>query len=202
MTAANNGKNIKYVVLINMIYNFIWSIAKIIFGIFSTMYFFCLSGVITLLIGYVKNIFYRHFEHEDESLKIDKSKVIGILLIIIGALFIGYMSKLFIWPEQSRYGMTVSIAIAAFSFGELGIAIFNIVRAKKSDDVLLWSLRNCNLASALFAITLTQTAILSAQAIEASTYNAITGIVAGGATMIIGLVVLIVSYKKAKALKS
>ena len=184
-------KRIKFITFLTMIYNFIWSVAKIIFGVFSTMFFFCLSGVMTLLIGFIKKIFYNNIEHDSFKIKYKKSQIINILLIIIGILFIVYMLKLIFFPESSSYSLIASITIAAFSFGELGVSIYNIVQARKSKDILLTNLRNCNFASALFAIVLTQTAILSAQGVDASLYNVITGSIAGFVVVVIAVINLI-----------
>ena len=101
------------------------------------------------------------------------------------------MLKLIFFPESSSYSLIASITIAAFSFGELGVSIYNIVQARKSKDILLTNLRNCNFASALFAIVLTQTAILSAQGVDASLYNVITGSIAGFVVVVIAVINLI-----------
>lgn len=191
-------KRIKFITFLTMIYNFIWSVAKIIFGVFSTMFFFCLSGVMTLLIGFIKKIFYNNIEHDSFKIKYKKSQIINILLIIIGILFIVYMLKLIFFPESSSYSLIASITIAAFSFGELGVSIYNIVQARKSKDILLTNLRNCNFASALFAIVLTQTAILSAQGVDASLYNVITGSIAGFVVVIAVINLILLKINKQK----
>ena len=56
-----------------MLYNFFWSIAKILLGALSGGYFFCASGVVTLLIGFIKYIFYRNHDHDSMNVKTQKS---------------------------------------------------------------------------------------------------------------------------------
>lgn len=192
---TNDVKRIKLITLITMVYNFVWSIVKIFFGFFSTMYFFCVSGVVTLILGFTKKIFYSNYQSESEQIRLTKSRLIGILLILIGVLFAGYMAKLFFIPEKSKYDLIVSIAIAFCSFLELGISIFYLYKDKRTNDnILLTSIRYCNLADGLFAIVLTQMAILSAQTentINTSMYNGVVGIVMSVLVVLLGIIILL-----------
>lgn len=181
-----------------MLYNFFWSIAKILLGALSGGYFFCASGVVTLLIGFIKYIFYRNHDHDSMNVKTQKSIKICILLIVIGLLYAGYMSTLFIYPQLEQYDLIVAIAIATFSFIELAISIRNALIDRKKGDTLLSALRNCNLASAIFAIVLTQVALMTAQGEDASVGCAISGIIAGVIVLIIALIYIIKLKKRQK----
>lgn len=144
----DKAKRVKLITLLTMIYNFVWAISKIIFGTFSMQYFFCLSGASTLMIAFIKRMFYTNYQHEDQKLVCKKSIVIGVLLAIIGVVYIVYMARLFFIEEQKSISLIASIAIATFSFGELGIAVYNLTKATRKKDILLSSLRSCHLVSA------------------------------------------------------
>lgn len=179
-------KRHKFNTICSMLYNFIWSIAKIIFGVFTFSYSFCISGASTLLFGFSKKIYLKNYKADDfETIK-GKSITISILLIFIGILFSIYMARLFFISNNQSYGLILSITIALFSFVELGVAIYNISKAKKSNNLLLYVYRGCNLASSGFAIVHTQVALLAAQGTNGNLYNALTGTIFGLFSVAIG----------------
>lgn len=173
-----------------MLYNFCWSIGKILFGIFKVAYIYCLSGIYTFIIGFVKKIFVSNHLKKDINYEA-KSIIMGVLTLVSGLAFSIYMGRLYFWPQEHHYGLIWSIAIALCSFTEMGIAIFNLCRVRKKNDIMLFSLRCCNFVSAIFAIVITQISILSTQSISASIYNATTGIVAGIVGIILGSLVIV-----------
>ena len=197
-TLKDKSKRTVIITFLTMLYNFFWSIAKILLGALSGGYFFCASGVVTLLIGSIKYIFYRNHDHDSMNVKTQKSIKICILLIAIGLLYAGYMSTLFVYPQLEQYDVIVAIAIATFSFIELAISIRNALIDRKKGDTLLSALRNCNLASAIFAIVLTQVALMTSQGEDASIGSAISGIIAGVIVVIIAVIYLIKLKRRQK----
>lgn len=183
------------VLLISVIYNFVWAVCKIIFGVFSGLYFFCVSGASTLLFGFTKQLYLKNHKLDDHAEKLGKSITIAILLIISSALFTFYMARLFFIDDTKQYGLILSIAIAAFSFAELGLSIYHFTKAKRTDDILLQTFRGCNLASSCFAIVLTQVALLSATESANNMLNGLTGVILGGFSVLIGVYLLIQCLK-------
>lgn len=194
----DKAKQKHIVLLVSLVYNFVWAICKIVFGAFSASYFFCVSGASTLLFGFIKKVYLKHFDNEDLDEKLGKSVTIAIMLMISSALFIFYMARLFFIHEAKEYGLILSITIATSSFVELGFALYNFLQAKKTNDILLQSFRGCSLASSCFAIVLTQVALLSACQTPANTYNAITGVILGAFALLIGLYLLIKALSERK----
>ena len=192
---------VRIITWITMLYNFFWGVFKVFVGIFRATYFFCVSGGTTLLIGTTKVIFHRHIDNDNEDIKIKKAKIISVLLMIVGMLFTIYMVKYFFYPDEHVFSTISSIALAAFSFGELGVAIYNIFKERKSSDPMMFALRSCNLVSALFAIVLTQIALLSAQGQQMAVGNGISGVVFGALAIIVGIISLVVSTKIEKKSK-
>lgn len=188
----------RHIVLIfSAIYSFVWAVCKIVFGVFSKGYFFCVSGASTLLLGFVKRMYLNNYKNDDFETKRAKSITIAILIIISSALFGFYMTRLFFFDSMREYGLILSIAIATFSFGELGIAIYNFLKAKKSKDILQQALRGSSLASSSFAITLTQVALLSAMQTPANNFNALTGLIASAFSVLVGVYLLLRFLKQA-----
>lgn len=185
----------KIFLLFSLIYNFVWAVCKIVFGAITGLYFFCVSGGSTILLGFTKKVYLKNYKTDDQTKKRNKSINIAILLLVSGALFVIYMARLFFIEESKEYGLILSIAIAAFSFAEFGLSIYNFAKARKTDDVLLQSFKGCSLVSSCYAIVLTQVALLSATGTSGSLYNAIVGVVMGGVALLIGLYLLIKAAK-------
>lgn len=196
---SNKVKQSKICLIFATIYAFVWSVGKILFGAFSAGYFFCVSGASSLLFAFVKKIYLSNCKNDNEQEKRGKSITISILIICSGVLFTFYMARLFFIDDVKHYDIIWSITIAAASFFELGLSIFNLHRAKKSKDILLQSFRGYSVASSCYAIVLTQVALLSATntpTASANFYNALTGVILGGVAVLIGVVLLIISCQK------
>lgn len=191
-------KQKKILLLISLVYNFIWSICKIIFGVLIQAYYFCVSGVSTIMFGFSKRLYLKHYDSENEREKVEKTVIVCILIILSGIFFTLYMARLFFISINREYDLILSIMIATFSFTEFVISICNFIKAKKQDDILLKSLRGCSIASSCYAITLTQTALLSATKNMNSVYNGITGVCFGVIVILIGTYLLIETKLKVK----
>lgn len=184
------------VLLISLVYNFIWAIAKIFFGVFNYAYFFCVSGASSLLFAFIKKVYLKNYKSDDFSTRRGKSITISVLLIGSCLFFTFYMARLFFVSDTKEYGLITSIAIATFSFTELGFSIYKFVKANKSKDILSMSFKGCSLVSACFSIVLTQVALLSATKTPANNYNALTGVIFGFISMCIGIYLLVYSINK------
>lgn len=190
----SKAKNV--VLLISLVYNFIWAIAKIIFGVFNFAYFFCVSGASSLLFAFIKKVYLKNYKSDDFSTRRGKSITISVLLIFSCVLFTFYALRLFFISDTKEYGLITSISIATFSFTELGLSINNFIKAKKTEDILLTSFKGCSLVSACYSIVLTQVALLSATKTPANYYNALTGVIFGFISICIGVYLLVNSINK------
>ncbi len=188
----------KVITFFTMVYNFVWSIAKILVGFFQTSYLYVLSGTYTLLLGFSKKIFIsNHSKTAQEINKETKSIIMGVLILISGIAFGSYMALTYVSSQNSQFGLIWAIALAFCSFVELEVAIYNLLHVKKKNDILLASLRCCNFVSALYAIVLTQVAILSVTNPEnVVNWNSITALVASVVAIIVGTTVIVKSYNK------
>lgn len=184
----NTEQRVKIITFLTMLYNFFWAIGKIVFGIFMQTYLYCISGIYTLLLAFSKKTFVSN-RNSAKNINIEtKALLIGILLTISGVAFGIYMGSLYIWQYEYHYGLIWSISIAFCSFVELGIAIRNLVKSKKKNDILLFSLRCCNVGASCFAIVMTQVALLSAtNTTNTAFYNATTGMCASVIVVSLGI---------------
>lgn len=194
----NKKERTKLIIVLSALYNYIWSSSKILLGIFLRTYFICVSGLSTFLVGIIKTICLKGFNQSDD-LKNKKSKIVGGILVSIGITFGIYMARLFfIENNSSNYGLIPSISIAFFSFVELVLAIKNLQIAKKGNNLLYYSLRMTILATGLFAIVNTQSALLTACNEPDGHANAILGSIIGLIVLIQGTIILIKANKLKK----
>lgn len=180
--------------LITMIFNFVWAAIKIIFGIVKLSGFLCVSAIYTFCLGVSKHMFFkgRKQAKTEADSEMQYYLFIGIVICVASICYLIYMVRLFFIPSTTSYGEITAIAIAAMSFTELGFAIYGLIKARKQKDLLTEGLKAINLVSAMAAIVLTQTAILSFTSEDnMSYYNGIGGVVVGALSLILGFYMII-----------
>lgn len=186
----------KLIVIISTIYGYLWSISKMIIGILSGAYFYLFSGFSTFFTGVNRHIYLRSRKKEKDKIA---AILIGAFLVLIGLFYLLYAMRLFFIEEETKeYHIIVAIAVAAFSFLELGLSIYQFSINRKNKDMTVVSFRTMNLALSLFAIVNTQNALLMAQGEPNQLADGIFGVIAGGVAILlgIGLIILIVRKKK------
>lgn len=193
--AKDKQLRIRTYALLGMIYNIVWSVAKLLIGIVSGAFFFAISGIHTLFTGIIKSVFFKNYRKADGVREVKASRAMGILTMISAVAFTAYMARLFFVSDDSSYGEITSIAIAAFAFGELGMSIGGFVKSRKKEDLMLSALKGSKMASGFYAIVLTQTAILSAKGnTGVGPFNALSGVIFGFCAFVVGAGVLIYTY--------
>lgn len=197
----HKNRETQFIAKITKITGYAWAAVKFEFGLITGSYFFCISGLYTLAVGFSKGIFFKgkkEREINSESERKNYLKMCGILTIA-SVIYISYMARLFFFPSKISFNMYFSIFIAAFAFTELTLALIGLIKTYGKNDLLLNGLKCVNLASAFMAIVFTQVALLSfaAPEQEVSKYNAIGGILFGIACLSI-CVYMLVKYFSAK----
>lgn len=196
MNAIKNTKNKekrhKIFVIIGMIYNYIFGVGKVIFGILILNLLYSLSGINTLLIGVSKNIYIKNLDQKGRI----APTIISSFIMLIGLLYSLYSIRFFFLEDKiNNYPTTFAIAIAAFSFLELILAIKHLFNKKIRVNPLFLAFRSLAFSIALFAIVNTQDALLMATNNPNNMANGILGIIIGIITILLGLNSLIKSVK-------
>lgn len=192
----DKNKRHKFFVISGMIYNYIFGVGKIIFGILILNLLYSLSGINTCLIGVSKNIYIKNLDQKRKIAPI----IISSFIMLIGLLYSLYSIRFFFLEDKiTNYPTTFAIAIAAFSFLELILTIKHLFNKKIRENPLFLAFRSLAFSIALFAIVNTQDALLMATNNPNNIANGILGIFMGIITIFIGLYSLIKSvnfYKK------
>ncbi len=134
---------------------------------------------LTCLIGAKKNKEFRK-----------RNTFTAVFLFLGGAAYTGYMIiPLKLGAAPKEYSVYMAVATAALAFGELGFAIYGLIKTKrKSHDYR--NIQIINLASALISIMTAQIALLAFMKEDgAAVYNSYSGIGLGAVTMLMAVYV-------------
>jgi hypothetical protein len=121
------------------------------------------------------------------------------LTVSFGALcYLAYMARLFFFPTVDTYNIYEGLDIAAFAFADLIWAIRNLIKERKKNNLVMIGLKCGSLSNGLSAIVLAQIAILAFTnpGVDYSFDNAIGGMVFGGADLLIGLIMVLIYFRK------
>ena len=168
---------------------------KLALGIFSLSFFTCVSAFYTF--GMVVAKYFALAGILKAKNKQEQYRyyfLSGIILVVASLLFIAYSVRLFLRPEISVYDMYTALAIATFTFAELGINIRGVLVERHNHTPLFHAIKMINLASSLICLVLTQTAILSFSDTQTDlhpTANGMIGIVMGIGATVIGIVMIV-----------
>ncbi len=141
-----------------------------------------------------------HEQSQDESKEVKKYKACGVFLLVLPLCLSASITEMVVNNSGFIYWGWTVFAFAAYAFYKITMSIFNVVKARKNDDITLQALRNIGLADAFVSILALQTALLYAYA-EGTDYafaNAITGAVVCASTVVIGTLMIIRANKLMK----
>lgn len=191
----DSTKRHQAIVLLTSLYNYAWGTIKILFGIFTLSFLYSLSGVDTIFVAIAKHIYLKNIGKDSKKV----SLFISTFIVLIGIFYLLLAISLFFLKNQIKeYSIIIAIAIAFFSFLDLGIAIRQFIKTPKKNSIAL-NFRILNLSLALFAIVNTQNAILMAKGSPNNIADGTFGVIAGALTVLAGTFLLIKNlyeYKK------
>lgn len=148
------------------------------------------------------NVFYSKKRHNTERKKARAFRFCGIMFIFLTIAFSGIMVLIYTTDMRFEYAGLLIYAIAAYTFYRLVLAIINIFKAKKHDDLYVQSIRHINLASALISIVVLQVAMFQAFSPQSNfgLANGLTGGVVSAIILVLGIFMIIEANKKLKSL--
>lgn len=203
-----------------------WGYRTVIFAVFSLIIniaYSVFNGVIALLVGSIwygalatyyilltllrGSIVAYHknkgkYREEDVGVEnVIKYRRCGVLLIIL-PLSLSFAILQMVRDNNAfiHYGWVV-YAVALYAFYKITMAIYNMFKAKKNDDMTVKALRCVSLADALVSILALQTTLLHAFS-NGGTFvafaNALTGACVCAITLILGVYMVVNANKKLK----
>ena len=198
-----------YRTLVFSVVSFIFNMAYVIFlavFAFKTMsaWYISITAYYLVLILMKGNIYYSKYKYNTPIKQARAYRLCGIMFILLPIAFSGIIVLIYTTNMFFEYAGLMIYAVATYTFYRLILAIINIFKAKKQDDLYIQSIRNVNLASALISVVVLQVALFQAFSPESnlSVANALTG---AGVSLIIfafGIVMIVVANLKLKKLKT
>jgi hypothetical protein len=173
-------------------------LGKIVLSILASSGFLAVSALVTFLSLMTKLIAY--FRLGGKS-RLAETQAFGLMSLTVsfGALcYLAYMARLFFFPTVDTYNIYEGLAIAVFAFADLIWAIRNLIKERKKNNLVMIGLKCGSLSNGLSAIVLAQIAILAFTnpGVDYSFDNAIGGMVFGGADLLIGLIMVLIYFRK------
>lgn len=180
--------------ILNMAYVTFMGVIGIMTGsywyISLTVYYLCLS----VMKG---NVFNSMRKYNTEIKRARAYRYCGIIFILLTLALSGIIVLIYTSNMAFEYAGLMIYAVAAYTFFKLGVAIFNIFKARRYDNLYIQSIRNINLVSALVSILVLQVALFQAFAPEAN-LGVANGLTGGAiALVILGLSIFMI-YKANK----
>ena len=148
------------------------------------------------------NVFNSKLKYGTEIKQSRALRFSGIMFVVMTVVFSGVMVLIYKANHYFEYAGILIYAVAAFTFYKLTLAIYNIFKAKKQDDLYVENIRNINLASALISIIILQVAMFQAFAPEQNlgVANALTGAGVSAIILVLGVLMIIKANRKLKQL--
>lgn len=192
-----------YFAKVSVYINSILALVKLLTGIYTLSVFMCVNAFYNVGMAIVKFIVVKG--HNEANRLSDGSnpngyrrieyyyyRLVGIILAITSSIYVIYCIRLFFYGNNTYYSMRVSIAIAAFTFTEIGTSIYGVAITKWEKEPVIKALKLSNLSSSMISVVLTQTAILSfTQKSDYSFANGLAGLIFGGSAVCIGVYMII-----------
>ncbi len=118
----------------------------------------------------------------------------GLLLLVLNIALSSAMAQMIFNDEGFRYAGWTIYAFAAYAFYKIGMAIYNLFKARKQDDLTVQAIRNINLMDAAVSILALQTALLhtfGGEGVDVSVYNTLTAsaVTAIGVFLVVSMLV-------------
>lgn len=116
-------------------------------------------------------------------------RAVGAILCFSGLCYAGYSVRLFFGGSAGQYSEVMALAIAAYTFVEFGIQIYDLIKLRKHRDLEAKALRLVSLCGILVSFVLTQTAIMSfSEQAEHNFSDGLAGVAFGGLVMLVGVI--------------
>lgn len=162
------------------------------------IYYLLLTGMRFLILFYQGAKRKNQILVDDKVTEVKKYRAVGYLLTFLPiALSFAIFEMVANKKAFVHLGLTV-YAVAAYTFFKLTLAIYNIVKSKKSDDVTIVGLITVSLADAGVSLLALQTTLLFtfSNGIDYGYLNAITGAIVCALTILLGISAVINANKK------
>lgn len=199
-------ENYDYRTIIFSVFSFFVNLCFVAFqgvlGIITKSWWYITITIYYILLSLAKGlVLLSQKKYKSDSAKALKTyRFVGIILTFLMIAFSGIIVLIYKSDRYFEYAGLLIYVVSAFTFYKVVLAIYNIIKAKKQNNIFTQCFRNINLSASLISLLVLQIAMFKAFSPESNTgfANALTG--AGVAIIIvsIGIYMIASSTKKLK----
>ena len=166
-------------------------LVKLVMSIASASFFMFANALFSCGIGLARYVALKRQGKETVG-QLRLYRRVCAILSFSGLCYVGYSVRLFFGGSAGQYSEVMALAIAAYTFVEFGIQIYDLIKLRKKRDLEAEALRLVSLCGILVSFVLTQTAIMSfSEPGEHNFSDGLAGIVFGGLVVLVGIVALL-----------
>lgn len=194
-----------FISLVTLVINVAFAVFNLVLGIIISSSFYIIMSSYYLFLSIAKYMIYRGSK-KTLKLKTEKDKMIknyktyrstGIFLIFMELVFIASIVQTLSGGKEIRYGVIITISFAAFTFTKLGLALYNVFKAKRTNNLIVQAFRNISLTDALATLMSMQVTLVTVYSPDEIDMFTPMNIVTGASIVIIGLSIGILMIGKA-----
>lgn len=196
-----------YRTIVFAVFSFVLNVAYIslilVMAIMSKTAWYFTITIYYIVLAFMKgNVFYSKRKYGTEIKQARALRFGGIMFVVITIVFSGVIVLIYKANHYFEYAGILIYAVAAFTFYKLILAIFNIFKARKHNDLYIENIRNINLASALISIIILQVAMFQAFSPSSNLgfANALTGAGVSVIILVIGVLMIVKANKRLREL--
>lgn len=166
----------------------------------GSAWYYSITAYYLALIVMKGNVFYSKKKYDTEIKEARAYRFAGTMFIFLTLALSGIVVLIYTSNMAFEYAGLMIYVVAAYTFYNLTLAIINIFKARKHDDLYVQTIRNVNLAGSLVSILVLQVALFQAFSPEynKSFANGLTGAAVSAAILAIGIYMIIKANKKLK----
>lgn len=175
-----------------------------VFGIIAGSAWYISMASFYAVLAFMKgSVFYSKRKYNTQVKKAKVYKLCGIMLIVLTLIFAGLSVLIYTSNMSFKYAGLMIYVVATFTFFIFGLAIYNLFKARKQDNLYIQSLRNINFAKSLVSIFVLQIALIQAFSPQGSSLNlgfvhSISGLGVSALILILGIFMIIKANKTLK----
>lgn len=171
-------------------------LVKLVMSIASASFFMFANALFSCGIGLARYVALK-MQGKETAGQLRLYRWVCAILSFSGLCYAGYSVRLFFGGSAGQYSEVMALAIAAYTFVEFGIQIYDLIKLRKKRDLEAEALRLVSLCGILVSFVLTQTAIMSfSEPGEHNFSDGLAGVVFGGLVVIVGVISLLLHRKK------
>ena len=173
-------------------------VGKLILSIASASFLMFVNALYSAGLGSARFIALKMHE-QNRTQQIKSYRQVGVIITIASSCYALYSLRLLLGAQTGPYSLHIALVIALYTFVEFGINVRAALRLRNSPALEAKALRAISFAATLICFVLTQTAIMSfASEGDNSLTNALSGIFFGVVAALVGIFVVVQSYRYQK----